>query len=44
MCMESGMHLRFPVARGSTTFNGQPSYIWVLLAHGRPSKNLVLVM
>jgi len=43
MCMESGMHLRFPVAMGTATFSGQPSDISALLTHGRPSESLVLL-
>jgi len=41
--MESGMYLRFPVARGSRTFSGQPSYISASIAPGRPSEGSVLL-
>jgi len=43
MCMKSGMHLCFLVATGSATSSGQPSYISVLLTHGRPSECSVLL-
>jgi len=42
MCMELGMHLCFPVARGSSTSRGQVGYISVLLTHRRPSECSVL--
>jgi len=37
------MHLRFPVAKGSTAFSRQSSYIPVLPAHKRPSESTVLL-
>jgi len=42
MCMELGIHLCFPVARGSSTSRWQVGHISVLLTHGRPSECSVL--
>jgi len=43
MCMELGMHLRFPVARGSVMFSGQPSDISAMLTRERLREISVLL-